>query len=108
MAQAKYTTTKVAKKKADAMSTKIAKDFGMTSKKKPVEKKNNYFQNIAAEINDVYQANRRTAEMMNTSGPGTDEMANKLAGIERRQAGQLVGSILMGARYDRKGRRVKG
>ena len=46
--------------------------------------------------------------MMNTSGPGTDEMANKLLGIERRQVGQLVGSILMGARYDRKGRRVQG
>lgn len=107
---AKYTTTKGAKKKVEAQSTKIARDFGFNdaSKKKPVAKKNNYFQNIAAEINDVYQANRRTAEMMNTSGPGTDEMANKLAGIERRQAGQLVGAILKGARYDRKGRRVKG
>jgi len=71
------------------------------------KKKNNYFENIAKEINDVYQANRRTAQMMNTPGPGTDEMANKLAGIERRQAGQLVGAILKGARYDRKGRRIK-
>ena len=107
---AKYTTTKGAKKKVEEQSTKIARDFGFddASKKKPVAKKDNYFENVAAEINDVYQAGRRRTEMMNTSGPGTDEMANKLLGIERRQVGQLVGSILMGARYDRKGRRVQG
>jgi hypothetical protein len=69
-------------------------------------KNRNYFENIAKEINDVYQANRRTTEMSNTSGPGTDAMANKLAGIERRQAGQLVGAILKGAKYDAKGRRT--
>jgi len=74
----------------------------------PKKKKNNYFENIAKEINDVYQANRRTLEMSNTSGPGTDEMANTLAGIARRQGGQLAGAVLMGARYDRKGRRIKG
>jgi len=71
-------------------------------------KKRNYFENIAKEINDVYQANRRTVEMSQTPGPGTDEMANKLAGITRRQGGQLAGAVLMGARYDKKGRRVKG
>lgn len=70
--------------------------------------KRNYFENVAKEINDVYQAYRRTAEMSNTPGPGTDAMANKLAGIERRQAGQLVGAVLMGARYDAKGKRIKG
>ena len=72
------------------------------------KKKNNYFENIAQEINDVYQANRRTTEMSQTPGPGTDEMANKLAGIERRQVGQLVGSILQGRRYDNKtGKQIK-
>ncbi len=69
-------------------------------------KNRNYFENIAKEINDVYQAHRRTTEMSNTSGPGTDAMANKLAGIERRQAGQLVGAVLRGAKYDAKGRRT--
>jgi hypothetical protein len=105
----KYTTTKVEKKKADAVQTKIAKDFGFggATKKAPVAKKNNYFENIAKEINDVYQAGRRRTEMSQTSGPGTDEMANTLAGIARRQKGQLAGAILMGARYDRKGRRTK-
>lgn len=71
-------------------------------------KKPNYFQNVANEINDVYQAYRRRTEMSQKPGPGTDAMANKLAGIERRQAGQLAGAVLMGARYDSKGRRVKG
>ncbi len=70
-------------------------------------KNRNYFENIAKEINDVYQANRRTTEMSGTSGPGTDTMANKLAGIERRQVGQLVGAILQGRRYNSKGKQVK-
>jgi hypothetical protein len=69
-------------------------------------KNRNYFENIAKEINDVYQANRRTTEMSNTSGPGTDAMANTLAGIARRQAGQLVGAVVKGAKYDSKGRRT--
>jgi hypothetical protein len=58
-------------------------------------KNRNYFENIAKEINDVYQANRRTSEMANT-----------LAGIARRQAGQLVGAVVKGAKYDSKGRRT--
>ena len=70
-------------------------------------KKPNYFQNIAKEINDVYQANRRTTEMSNTSGPGTDSAANRLAKQERREVGQLVGSILQGRRYNSKGKQVK-
>jgi len=70
-------------------------------------KKKNYFQNIASEINDVYQAWNSTLEMSNRVGPGTDEAANRLAKQERREAGQLVGAILRGAQYDKKGRRIK-
>lgn len=69
-------------------------------------KKMNYFENIAKEINDVYQAQRRTTEMSNTSGPGTDKEANRLLGIQRRQAGQLAGAIVQGRRYDRKGHQI--
>lgn len=69
-------------------------------------KNRNYFENVAKEINDVYKAYQRRVEMSNTPGPGTDAMANKLAGIERRQAGQLVGAVLRGAKYDAKGRRT--
>ena len=71
-------------------------------------KNRNYFENIAKEINDVYQANRRTTEMSQKPGPGTDAEASRLDGIERRQVGQLVGAILMGARYNSKGKRIKG
>lgn len=67
----------------------------------------NYWQNIANEINDVYRAHMRTIEMSNTSGPGTDAMANKLRGIEDRQTGQLAMAILQGRRYDNKGRQIK-
>lgn len=70
--------------------------------------KRNYFQNVAKEINDVYQSYQRQIQMSNTPGPGTDAQANKLAGITRRQGGQLVGAVLMGARYNSKGKRVKG
>ena len=70
-------------------------------------KKMNYFENIAKEINDVYQAQRRTTEMSNTSGPGTDAEANRLRGIQDRQAGQLAGAILQGRRYDRQGKQIK-
>lgn len=70
-------------------------------------KKPNYFENIAKEINDVYQAHQRRVEMSNTPGPGTDEMANKLAGIERRQIGQFVGSLVQGRRYDKTGKQIK-
>lgn len=69
-------------------------------------KKPNYFQNVASEINDVYQAYRARVEMSNTPGPGTDAAANRLAKKQDKEVGQLVGSILKGARYDSKGRRV--
>lgn len=69
-------------------------------------RKPNYFQNVASEINDVYQAYRSRVEMSNTVGPGTDAAANRLAKKQDKEVGQLVGSILKGARYDSKGRRV--
>jgi hypothetical protein len=65
-------------------------------------KKLNYFENIAKEINDVYQANRRTQEMSNTSGPGTDSAATALRAKQTKQEGQLFGAILQGRRYDNK------
>jgi hypothetical protein len=70
-------------------------------------KNKNYFENVASEINDVYQAYKRRVEMQNTPGPGTDSMANKLRGIEDRQVGQLAMAVLQGRRYDNKGRQIK-
>jgi hypothetical protein len=71
-------------------------------------KNRNYFENIAKEINDVYQANRRTSEMSNTSGPGTDTAANVLRGKQTKQEGQLWGAILQGRRYKDNGKQIKG
>lgn len=70
--------------------------------------KRNYFENIAKEINEAYQAGRKTREMSQKPGPGTDEYANVLAGKARKEKGQVIGAILMGARYDTKGKRIKG
>jgi hypothetical protein len=67
----------------------------------------NYFQNIAKEINDVYQASRRTTEMSQTSGPGTDARANALRVLQDKQTGQLFGAVLQGRRYDAKGKQIK-
>jgi hypothetical protein len=66
----------------------------------------NYFQNIAKEINDVYQASRRTTEMSQTSGPGTDARANALRVLQDKQTGQLFGAVLQGRRYDSKGKQI--
>jgi hypothetical protein len=70
-------------------------------------KNRNYFENIAKEINDVYQASRRTTEMSNTSGPGTDSAATALRAKQTKQEGQLWGAILQGRRYNSKGKQVK-
>jgi hypothetical protein len=71
-------------------------------------KKRNYFENIAKEINDVYQAGRRTQEMANTSGPGTDTEANRLRRKQTKQEGQFWGALLQGRRYDNKtGKQIK-
>lgn len=69
-------------------------------------KRPNYFQNVANEINDVYQAYRSRVEMSNTVGPGTDAAANRLAKKQDKEVGQLVGSIIKGARYNSRGKRV--
>jgi hypothetical protein len=66
----------------------------------------NYFQNIAKEINDVYQASRRTDEMSQTSGPGTDARASALFALEQKQAGQFWGALLQGRRYNESGKQV--
>lgn len=66
----------------------------------------NYFQNVAKEINDVYQAYRARVEMSNTVGPGTDAAANRLAKKQDKEVGQLVGSVLKGAKYNSKGKRI--
>ena len=70
-------------------------------------KKPNYFENIAREVNQSYQAYRATQEMSNTSGPGTDARANALRILEDKQNGQLFGAIVQGRRYDSKGKQIK-
>tara|TARA_R110000868_G_scaffold395843_1_gene667804 strand:- start:3683 stop:3907 length:225 start_codon:yes stop_codon:yes gene_type:complete len=71
-----------------------------------MNKKLNYFQNIAKEINDVYQAGRLTRDMSQTSGPGTDARANALRVLQDKQTGQLFGAVLQGRRYNSKGKQI--
>lgn len=69
--------------------------------------KPNYFQNIANEINQVYQAFKKTDEMSNTPGPGTDAQANALRALADKEQGQFFGALLQGRRYDTKGKQIK-
>ena len=70
-------------------------------------KKTNYFQNIAKEINQSYQAYRAVDQARNEVGPGTDARANVLRQMETKQTGQLIGAIVQGRRYNAKGKQIK-
>ena len=69
-------------------------------------KKPNYFENVAKEINESYQAWRATGQASNEVGPGTDARANVLKRMEQKQFGQLVGAVVKGAQYNSKGKRT--
>jgi len=70
-------------------------------------KKPNYFENVANEINDAYQAYRKKDNMSNTSGPGTDAKANALEALARKEVGQTLGAVLQGRRYNTSGKQIK-
>lgn len=79
-------------------------------------KKVSYLDNIKKEIADRSRAADRAAKanyearygVMGIKQPGAQERASKTAQTRRNATGQLVGAIVMGARYDEKGRRISG
>jgi hypothetical protein len=67
-----------------------------------------YVSNVAKEVKQFGGAWLKTWQASGEVGPGTDARANMLKRKEDKAKGQLVGALLMGARYDDKtGKQVK-
>lgn len=79
-------------------------------------KKISYLDNLKKELADRSRAADRAARasdeakygIMGIKQPGAQARATKTAQTRKNATGQLVGAILMGARYDEKGRRISG
>ena len=68
-----------------------------------------YVSNVAKEVKQFGGAWLKTWQASGEVGPGTDARANMLKRKEDKAKGQLVGALLMGARYDDKtGKRISG
>ena len=74
-----------------------------------------YLDNLKKEIEDRSRASDRAAKanyearygVKGIKQPGAQERASKTAQTRRNATGQVIGAVLMGARYDAKGRRIK-
>jgi len=71
-------------------------------------KSKNYLENLASEINQAYQAWRVADNASADVRPGADERAIAANKKARAEQGQAFGAFFMGARYDSKGKRIKG
>jgi hypothetical protein len=71
-------------------------------------KNRNYFENVAKEINEAYQSWRTAFNADADIRPGADARAAAAGKKARAEQGQAFGALLMGARYDSKGKRIKG
>ena len=81
-----------------------------------MKKNTSYLDNLKKELGDRSRAAGRAAKasdearygIMGVKQPGAQYRASKAAQTRRNATGQLVGALLMGARYDEKGRRISG
>jgi hypothetical protein len=77
-------------------------------------KKMSYLDNLKKEIEDRNRASSRAAKasyearygVMGIKEPGAQARASKTAKTRKNATGQVIGAVLMGARYDAKGRRI--
>ena len=75
-----------------------------------------YLDNLKKELSDRSRASSRASQasyearygVMGVKQPGSQARASKTAKSRRNATGQLIGAVLMGARYDEKGRRISG
>jgi hypothetical protein len=71
-------------------------------------KKTSYLDNLQKELGQFGRAYKRTTEMSNRVGPGTDSEASRLRKKQDAQMGQMFGALLQGRRYDDKsGKQIK-
>jgi hypothetical protein len=109
MAREKYTTTKVAKKKADAIGAKVAKDFGFAQ---PAPRKLSYLENLMREAKQT--AGRASNAVDKALQSDYEKKYNRKIGNKigssnvKEQVGQFVGALALGRRYDDKtGKQIK-
>jgi preprotein translocase subunit SecF len=109
MAAEKYTTTKVAKKKADTMAAKVAKDFGFN---KPEPRKMSYLENLMREAKQTTSRVNNAVDKKLQSDYEQQynrKIGNKIgSSAVKEQIGQLAGALVLGRRYDDKtGKQIK-
>jgi hypothetical protein len=109
MAREKYTTTKVAKKNADAQVAKVVKDFGFA---KPEPRKMSYLENLMREAKQT--AGRASNAVDKALQSDYEKKYNRKIGNKigssnvKEQVGQFVGALALGRRYDDKtGKQIK-
>lgn len=71
----------------------------------PLARVGAYLGNIGKEAGDFGRSWKKTDELQNEVGPGTDTAATKSRLQQDKEFGQLLGAIAQGRRYDNKGRR---
>lgn len=80
-------------------------------------KNTSYLDNLKKELSQKNKASNKASEtnykarygVMGTQDPAYNVAANNAAGKDKKALGQLVGAVLMGARYDDKtGKRISG
>lgn len=70
----------------------------------PLARVGSYLGNIGKEAGDFARSWSRADELSNEVGPGTDTAASKARLKQDKEFGQLVGAVIQGRRYDKKGR----
>ena len=66
-----------------------------------------YGSNLLKETKQFGSAYKKTTQKSNESGPGTDAEASRLRKIEDNEFGQMLGALIQGRRYNKKGKQIK-
>jgi hypothetical protein len=70
----------------------------------PLARVAEYAKNLGKEAGDFGRAWSRANQLSNEVGPGTDTAAERARKQQDAEFGQLVGALIQGRRYDKKGR----
>ena len=70
----------------------------------PLARLGAYAGNVVNEAKDFSKAWSKANQLSNEVGPGTDTAAERARKQQDAEFGQLVGALIQGRRYDKKGR----
>ena len=87
------------------------KSFYDTKRYNPIQKASStvgsYFKNVGKEAKDFVRTWSQGVDANSMVGPGTDKKASELRVQQDKELGQLVGAVVQGRRYDKKGNQIK-